>query len=130
MKDSNIIKIEIIQSLIFQNVKLMSEKYKGYFKIDCDLSFRDEEDLMTIFIDKIKDEFSYNNHMLYKVYLKEKEKKVKEFIEELDKELPKYLMFSESWVDITDEYLGDNVDRKYYESCQLHYWITKDYEED
>lgn len=129
MKDSNTIKIEIIQSLIFQNVKLRSEKYKEYFKIDCDLTYGDEEDLMLIFIDKIKDEFSYNNHMLYKVYLKEYEKKVEEFIDELDKELPKYLIFSESWVDITDEYLGEDDDKKYYECCQLHYWITKEYNE-
>lgn len=123
-------KIDIIQNLIFQNVKLMGEKYKEYFKIDSDFYCGGEEDLMIIFIDKIKDEFSYNNCVLYKVYLKEYEKKVEEFIKELDEELPKYLMFSESWVDISDEYLGDDVDRKYYECCQLHYWITKDYEGD
>lgn len=117
-------KSDIIQELLFKWIKSLALKYDNYFQVIDNNMISDDE--MYIYIDRWKEsdcDDVYGNPIsigAYKNYLKEFKKQCDEFIEVIHKELPPYLVFSNSYYEITDEDYGEEV---FYECCELHFRI-------
>jgi len=123
------IKSEIIQELLFKYVQKLSY---GYDNIQVNDSNMINDNEMYIYVD-VYDKYNYcgcvyecncsENIDKYKEYLCDYKKDCDEFIKELRRELPKYLGFSEMYIEMSDEDMGDDI---YYESCELHFKICDD----
>ena len=113
------IKTEIIQSLLFKYIKLLSTEYKDYFKVVDSNMLNDDE--MYIFLDKIYQWSDFNNRDMYLLYLDDFEWKCKEFILKLDELLPlEHLIFTEYFHNCFNE-----NNKEYFESCELHFRVKK-----
>ena len=117
--DESRIKTEIIQSLLFKYIKLLSTEYKDYLKVVDSNMLNDDE--MYIFLDKIYQWSDFNNRDMYLLYLDDFEWKCKEFILKLDELLPlKHLVFTEYFHNCFNE-----KNKEYFESCELHFRVKK-----
>lgn len=114
-------KSEIIQELLFKQIQNISKKYKDYLKIsmgDVYLDCSDGDYIIDIFIDNIYDIGDFNNEDMYILYLNDFMKECDKLVNEIDKQLPKHLWFSDNW---NSRIVG--YDKIYYTSKSLQFKV-------